>query len=179
MPPQHSVTAPIRFIHREDPVWDRDRWQAELGREGITDEEHDQHPIVLYFSGDSRYDLDAYGTVVELDGERAKVPVPRRPRDYLKPDGRPTTWHLRRLKMTQQASLDDTPRHSARMAAFALGVTKLENGPDGLEVVGAAGPLSTAMVDAVAEHYGAAMIYDVGEAVLRASKAPTHAEKKP
>lgn len=178
MPPQHSVTAPIRFISRSDPAWDRERWETELADERLKPEEHDNHPIVQYFSGDTRYDLDAAGTVYEYDGEGAKVPTPRRPRDYLKPDSRPLTWHLRRLKMTQQAAIEDAPKHSADLLGFTLGTTKLENGPDGLEVVGAAGPLGNAVVDAVADRFGAEMVYEVGRAAIKASRAPTPAEKK-
>lgn len=179
MPPQHSVTAPIRFISRKDPAWDSERWEPELAVEGLTPEEHDQHPIVQYFSGESRYDLDASGIVYERDGTGAKVPTPRKPREYLKPDSRPVTWHLRRLKMTQQAAIDDAPKHSAELLGFTLGVTKLENGPDDLEIMGAAGPLATAVVDAVADRFGSEIVYEVGRAVIRASRAPTPAEKKP
>lgn len=177
MPPQHSVTATIKFIRRTDPAWDLDRAIAE--KEGLEGDEHDGHPLVAYFSGASRYDLDAPGTVIEKDAEGGKLHVQRCAREYLKPDSRPRIWTLRRIKLSLQAELEDAPKHRGHVQAFSLGVSSLENGPPGLEVKSSGGmPLADAVVDAVADQLGAEEVYEVGAAVLRASRAPTSAEKK-
>lgn len=178
MPPQHSVTAPARYIPRDDPAWDLDAALAEL--EGVDGEQHDAHPMIAYFSGRSRFDLDAPGTVYERDGAGALVPVPRTPRAYLRPDSRPQTWLLRRLKLTQTVACLDAARHQGQLTAFALGVAGLEHGPDGIEVRSSAGvPISASVVEALSDAVGAERVLDVGAAVLLASQAPTSAEKKP
>jgi hypothetical protein len=177
MPPQHSVTAPILFIARTDPAWDLDT--AIVEKDGLEGDEHDGHPLVAYFSGASRYDLDAPGTVITRDAQGGKVHAQKSARDYLKPDSRPRIWTLRRIKLSLQAELEDAPKHRGCVQAFALGVASLVNGPPGLEVKAVAGvSLSDQVVDAVADQLGAETVYDVGEAVLRASRAPTSAEKK-
>jgi hypothetical protein len=177
MPPQHNVTAPTRFIPRTDPAWDLDKALAEL--DGLAGPDRDSHPMVKYFAAESRYDLDAPGVVIERDLEGAAVHVHRIPREYLKPDSKPVTWTLRRLKLTQQSQLADAPQHQAEVSAFALTVTNLENGPPGVEVKGTAGvPLSATLVDQLAEVFGTDMIYEVGRAAMAASAAPSSAEKK-
>lgn len=177
MPPQHSVTAPIVFISRLDSAWDLDRALAE--KDVVEGAKADEHPLVLYFSGESRYDLDASGTVWTEGEDKVLTPEPHAAREYLKEGIRPRMWTLRRLKFSQVSELLDAPRHRRLMHAFALGVVELVNGPDGLPVKSTRGvPLSEKHLDDIAEALGADLIYEVGEAILRASQAPTSAEKK-
>jgi hypothetical protein len=178
MPAQHSITAPIRFIPRADPAWDLDVALAEL--DGLQGEDHSSHPLVAYFSGSTRFDLDALGGVVARDVDGAKIVEQKTPRAYLKPESRPTIWTLRRLKMAQVAALLDAPEHQAQLSAFAAGFVAVENGPpeiaDAKGVSGLTVPAS--VLEQIGDAVGSETVFAVGAAVLLASQAPTSAEKK-
>lgn len=101
-PPQHRADAPGRYIHGTDDAWDRERLEREtLG---------DDHPFMRYLSGATRYDLDAEGV-----------------RDYLRRNGQPVVFVLRRLTHQEYIDCLDIDRTHARLAKAALlGVVRVE-----------------------------------------------------
>lgn len=167
--PQHSATAPIRFIPRTDPAWQLDEFPAEVDELG---ERAGEHPVGRYFRGESRFDLDAPGFAA---GEVKTA------RQYLKADARPTTWLLRRLRIGELARCRDIGGHQGALQAFQLALTGVENPPAGVDVphAGLARQLSEKQADAIADAIGARVAFEIGEAAMLASEAPTSAEKKP
>lgn len=166
--PQHSATAPIRFIPRTDPAWQLDDFPAEVDELG---ERAAEHPIGRYFRGESRFDLDAPGFAAgEIRSARA----------YLKADSKPTIWQLRRLRIGELARCRDVGGCQGQLVAFQLALTGVENPPPGLEVPasGLARQLTEKQADALAEQIGARIVFEIGEAAMLASEAPTSAEKK-
>lgn len=100
-PPQHRADAPGRFIARQDAAWDMD---------GIAPSA--DHPLMRYFAGDTRFDLQAV-------------------RGFLRSDVQPTVFMLRRLTLAEYAAVQDIPGLHQRFArAAAIGVTGVENGAE-------------------------------------------------
>ena len=58
-PPQHRADAPGVFIPRTDESFDRDRYDAEIRKMREAKLPIADHPIERYYSGRTRYDLDA------------------------------------------------------------------------------------------------------------------------
>lgn len=165
--PQHSATAPIRFISRLDPAWQLDDFPAEVEAMG---ERASEHPIGRYFRGETRFDLDAPGMV----GEETKCA-----RDYLREGSKPVTWTLRRMRIGTLAHCKDTGGHQGELQAFRFAIVSVDNAP-GVEVppLGMAGQLTEKQAEAIAEVVGARIVFEVGAAAMLASEAPTSAEKK-
>lgn len=148
--PQHSATAAITYL---DPsAFDLDRVRAE--RAAMPDG-GDGHPVVLYFAGESRFDLDAAHPV----GDQI-----RSARDYLIPDHGRRAWTLRRLRPIEAARCRDAGGKVGQLQAFALSAGEK--------------PLSDAQVEALVDEHGLDAVCAVGEAALRASESPKAAEKK-
>lgn len=166
--PQHSATAPIRFIPRTDPAWQLDDFPTEVDELG---DRASEHPIGRYFRGESRFDLDAPGFA---GGEV------RSARKYLKTDPAPTIWLLRRLRIGELAKCRDMGGHTGALQAFQLALIGVENAPPGVEVpaAGLARQLTEKQADAIADVIGARVAFEIGEAAMLASEAPTSAEKK-
>jgi hypothetical protein len=174
--PQHSATAPIRFIPRTDPAWHLDEFPAEVEAMG---DRAGEHPIGRYFRGEGRFDLDAASMagVPEQEGDEAPV---RCARDYLRAGSKPTTWLLRRLRIGELAHCKDTGGHQGALMAFRLALVGVENAPAGVDVPAPslARQLNEKQADVLAEQLGANVVFDIGEAAMLASQAPTSAEKK-
>lgn len=149
--PQHSVTSSITFIR--SAAFDLDR--VALERTTMPDGGNG-HPVVLYFAGETRHDLDAAAPVGEFM---------RTAREYLKPDHGCREWKPRRLKAIEVARCRDSGGKVGQLGAFAL-------------AMGEGKPLTDAQVEALSDEYGVDELCDVGEAALRASEAPKAAEKK-
>lgn len=150
MTPQHSVTAVTTFLSTR--AFDLDR--VVLERESMPNAGN-EHPVVVYFSGASRYDLDAEYPV----GEQMA-----RARDYIRKDHGQPEWKLRRLKALELARCVDEGGTVGKLQAFALGA--------------APKAMTDTEVQQHVDDHGMDAICDVGEAVLRASSAPKAAEKK-
>lgn len=181
-PPQHRVTAAIEFIPRSDPAWDFDRANPET-----TD--NPSHVLVQYLIGATRYDLAAEGPTgaTREDGS----PVLACARSYLKPGSEPRTMRLRRMGIFEVSRCldigsehDGIPSYEARLHALAaslLEVRHLEGWTED-EVAARrnrAGKLPEVALDELAELLGADAVLAGGLAAIRASSAPTAAEKKP
>lgn len=167
--PQHSVTAAIRFISQTSDAWDTSNVLEERKRMGART---DEHPIPQYFSGTTRFDLDA---PADVDGEK------RTPRHYLR-DGIPArSWSGRRIGIREVARCDDLGGAAGYLEAFALAVIGADNLPPGVSAPsqGQTKRLPEAVVDELADAVGMDEIFEVGAAMLKASRSPTPAEKKP
>lgn len=81
----------------------------------------DDHPVIRYGFGYSRYDLDA---------QDYHLGEPRTIRDYLRPDARPTLFTLRHLSRAQFQACDAIEDYKARMNAFAKAGCVAIEGPD-------------------------------------------------
>jgi hypothetical protein len=167
--PQHSVTAAIRFISQTSDAWDTSNVLEERKRMGART---DEHPIPQYFSGTTRFDLDA---PADVDGEK------RSAKSYLREGVHPRSWSLRRLGIREVARCEDMMGAAGALEAFALGVIGADNLPPGVAAPGQGQTkrLLEAVVDELADAVGMDEIFEVGAAVLKASRAPTPAEKKP
>lgn len=102
----HRADAPGRYIHASDSAWDMDRVIKEAEALGRLDD----HPVMRYLAGLTRYDLDAEGV-----------------RSYLKPGETPAVFVLRRLKLQEHTDCLDIAAPNARMVRAAqLGVVRVE-----------------------------------------------------
>lgn len=168
--PQHSVTAAIRVISGSDPAWDHPTIDAEF--EALSKQSPGAtHPWVAYRRGETRFDLDAPAMIF---GEE------RTAKSYLRPEAKPMIWHGRRLKLAEQVRLRDIGGDEAKLMAFRLGAIDVENAPDNVripeQVMGRA--MSEQMADSIAEIVGVDTVLEVGDSIMKASAAPTSAEKK-
>lgn len=168
-PPQHSARAPIEFLDLDDPAWDGDAWIEELKHHPKGYE----HPMAQYRSGDTRYDMSAPGPVYTPDGEV----VQKCPRDYLKPDADPPIVTLARLKPAEVAKCRDMGGNLGKVAAMTSSFVSIAGMQ--IDMGGRKRGLTDAQVEHLADLYGMAWVYKVGEAAILASEAPTYAEKKP
>ena len=60
-PPQHAADAPILYVCSEDDAWDLERIERE--RKALKNEGGGRHCLDVYYSGETRYDIDAPHTV--------------------------------------------------------------------------------------------------------------------
>jgi hypothetical protein len=105
-PPQHRADAPGRYIHGTDDAWDNERLERDKADGKLTD----QHPVVRYLSGRTRYDLEAEGV-----------------REYLRPGVKPVVFVLRRLSHQEYIDcLDIEGTHARLSKAAMLGVLRVE-----------------------------------------------------
>ena len=170
MPPQHSVSAAIRVISSTDPAWDHERIDREYAPMKAAGHE-ERHPYIAYILGDTRYDLDA---PVQFPGGEAS------PRSYLKAEARPLTWVMRRLKITELARCEDVGGNEGRLIAFRLALVGVENPPPEMQLpeLSPNHPMREGVVDGLVELVGADAVFAAGAAAMKASAAPTSAEKK-
>jgi hypothetical protein len=145
-PPQYRADAPGRYIHASDDAWDHERIEREkLG---------DDHPLVRYLSGQTRYDLDAEGV-----------------RDFLRKGAQPVVFVLRRLSHQEYIDCLDIDRHHARSAKAALlGVVRVEGGMT-------CAKFGREELEQLHE-YSRDLPIDLGIAVLRYGRPPDAAEGK-
>lgn len=150
--PQHSITATPRYVR--SAAFDLDRVKRERA---TMPDGGDGHPVVLYFAGESRFDLDAPHPV----GEQIHSA-----REYLLPDHGAKIWEMRRLRPMECARCRDVGDNAGKLTAFAL-------------TMGTPGrPLTDEQIEAYVDECGLEELYAVGDAALRASEAPKAAEKK-
>lgn len=177
-PPQHAVDAAPTFIAPTDDAWDDERIKREraaMKAEG----DKARHPVAVYYSGESRYDLDA---PVTIGGQVAT------PREYLREGCTPTVFHLRRdanvaLRRAQALAVITDPR--AREAAIwdlvRHGVAKVTEGfddhaPWDLEG-GGIRPLTDADMQQL-HNLGGGLLSDIGYAVFHANAPLSDIEGK-
>jgi hypothetical protein len=152
MPPQHSATAIPRYVR--DAAFDIDRLKLERA---TMPNGGDAHPVVLYATGESRYDLDAPHPVGDTIHSA---------REYLRPDHGCPIWELRRLKPIELVRARDAGGDTGYLAAAAM-------------TLGTFGrPKSDAEIETIVDEHGLDEVLGIGRAAMRASEAPKASEKK-
>ena len=163
LPPLHRVDAPIQFVHGKDLAWDMDRINAE-----IDDPEADgDHPVTLYFAGETRYDLDAGA------------------REYFKEGAKPLVFHMRRLPDPDWMQVRDMKARGAfsfaNEYALRVGLTAVVDGDENFPLEGPDRKdkrLTEKDVKRLREKFGRQTMNDVGAAVITASDDLFDREKK-
>lgn len=163
MIPQHSVTAAI--VYYSSAAFDVERVKAERAK---MPDNGDAHPIVRYFSGETRLDLDAPAFV---GGDV------RTAREYLRPGHDLPQWNGQRIRPALCARCRDLGGASGELEAFRVGYQSSSLAGSPVLPIGAS--LTEQQLDALADQVGVPMLCEIGRAFLRASEAPKAAEKKP
>lgn len=175
-PPTHDITAPIEYISANDPAWatgpdGETLWVTEIGP--LEGEELEDHPLRKYYSGRTRFDLDAPGKVTIGDEV-----VEKSPRDYLDPAKTPVIYQGQRMKVSENTRCRDLPPAQRDELSFRF-ACKVITGVEGLSYnPPKKGPAQDVHLEEVANYLGVEVIYEVGKAFLRASSGPAYAEKK-
>lgn len=202
LPPQHLIDAPARWISNADKALDQLRFKEEDDRieaafiervaaravesgrpsKELYEElahERPQHPLVRYYLGETRFDLDAPLPIPEGVREDGKTTVTVR--DYL--TGEPVIFELRQLGARDQAKVETAGGEkspTALLLAVKLGLAGITGGEaDGLiwkrDTEGHRG-VHDDVLDRLSLVPG--LIRKLGVAVLLRSQALTPAEKK-
>ena len=170
-PQQYRLTAPIIYIHRGDLAWNH----AKAGKD-IEEHEKDLetkegieylmglHPLRFYLEGFSRYDIGSSPA-----------------KEYLKDGEEPILWKLRRLKIEEledcKALIEMSRPLVAFRKAFCIGIKGVEGLPGSEDLNW--GKLKNSDLEKLQE-MGIPLqwMYDIGEAVVKASGDITDFEKK-
>lgn len=134
-PPQHRADVPGVFIPRSDGAFDRDRYDREVARLEADGGDRSAHPIERYYSGETRYDLQA---VEVLFGESVCAG------DYFRGED-PERFTLRRLDWSQwhqvMSLIESGSFSQAQLLAARVGVAGVENST--IKLTGAAAGMLT------------------------------------
>lgn len=182
-PPNHRLG---QMLILDLDAFDNDRVLLDI--EGIEDEPDKQndHPVIAYRQGKSRFDLDAPGVVYtepvrdssgRFTNDESCVSVTAR--DYLKgnEDEHPV-FECRRLATMEISTCLQRGEEVGAVWAFHLACKAVHN--TGIEFrVPRRKPASDAQVQAVHDALGYDVIPRVGRMILNGSREPTSAEKKP
>jgi hypothetical protein len=176
-PPPHAADAAPLFLPASDDAWDDERIERE--RKALKNEGSERHPVTAYFSGATRYDLDAPATIA------GQVMTPRA---YLREGSTPTVFHLRRdanvaLRRAQALAVwaDARARESALWELVRHGVSKVTEGFAGQAwPFDGGGPFPLTDADMLQLHdIGAGLLHEVGLAVFFANGPLSDIEGKP
>jgi hypothetical protein len=176
--PSHELVARMVFVSPDDSAWRNDLIDAECGemskdvpaaeRRTIYAHPETGHPFWRYWSGATRYDIDAADLQPYLD--RTKLPE---------------FWHFRRLTLAERAHCKALDRagsyEESRAHAFACAVTSVDgaHGETGAALVAAlTGKRDHDAILKAAENYSANCVQEVGAACIRGSQDLTPLEKK-
>lgn len=164
--PQYRVEDPIEYISRHDSAFDLDRFDNELEDMREKGEDSNNHPVLRYFTGKTRFSLKVDNIKEYFD--EAKEPV---------------VFEIKRLNRRQHSEIknmiDNNKETSAQELAFQFGVKDISEKSLKLE-----GPqtknkfLTDADLDRIENAFGRDIFYEVGQAVLIASSDLTAEEKK-
>jgi hypothetical protein len=160
LPPLHRIDSTPIYIFEDDDAWEHDRIGEEIGAEVNLD-----HPLVRYYAGLTRYDLDTV-------------------RDYFDRDKRPAMFVLKRLGVREYARALDMAANigdrEAQLFAAEHGLVRVDNVPALASVeLGNRPRLRRQDMDAVIDAIGRDRWLTLGQAVLLASRELTAAEGKP
>lgn len=171
-PPQHAADSTPIFIASNDDAWDRER----IARERASLPKWGTHPIDAYYSGETRYDIDA---PVTLSGQTVTI------RGYLREGSTPTVFCLRRVSGLERQQLTAVHKDpQARLATLwrlaKMGVVEVADGFNGTPwdlQGGEALPLTDADMQTLYD-VSAQLPEDLGYAVYFASAPLSEAEGK-
>lgn len=174
-PPQHRVDAEPVYVHPLDEAWDNARIQDDRDAMRERGEDPDEHPVWIYLTGRSRYDLDANlkygsGTAKASDWLDMKAATLFRLRRL---DPRPfARVHARK----EAAAVREEVDHEASLEGCRFGLERVE-GPDSPKLIGR-GELTERDIAALTDRFGAPVVWAVGDAAYFASIPLTEDEKK-
>lgn len=116
-PPQNRVDAEPVYVDEKDDAWDNARIKEECRKMRQDGLDPSRHPVNVYHSGASRYDL---GAAYAIPGGVASAS------NYLGPDA--TRFNLKRLSLAEVYRLTDLGASTAmgRLYACRIGVLGLE-----------------------------------------------------
>lgn len=164
LPPLHRADGTIEYIHPKDLAWDNDKFDADLNGQY---KDRDDHPALLYITGQTRYELTPAVREYFLDGVR------------------PTIWHLDRLPRSSWQEVRDMRRRGSESRAleYALirSLKEIDDGGEPFPLKGPTSPmksLSKSDMDRLEARFGRVFLEEIGEAVVLASGDLTAIEKK-
>lgn len=164
--PHYTPRATGTYICEDDTAIDHGRFERECADLVKAGREVDEHPMVRYWSGVGRFDLDA---VMDFDGQQV------RPRDYIT-GAEPELWTLRRLTWAEYNEVDRIGDHRTQaLRACQFGVIAVEGSDLKLTVTG--GKLTDASMQALHDIHPSLAV-TLGVAVRLLNLPPTAAEKK-
>lgn len=168
--PTHGIDDAAEFVELSKDNWELDTVQKEQKEMEAAGEPPEDHPVAIYFSGESRFSLDA--TSVVLGQTRSA-------REYVKKDA--TYWMLKRLPRRQYRTyltlFRQDNRELANETAVQLGVSEVR-GPRGVKLTGGGDmPLSSDDLDRIWE-LDTTLIDRLAEAIITYSQPITRAEGK-
>jgi len=161
--PLYRIDSPSIYVHPAD-----DAWKSELITDERTKLEEDDpdawHPFDLYIVGQTRYSLD----------EAQK---------YLDMSKRPTMWYFRRLTMNEYEQLKMRQGFGMEKAAYREAVLMCLNRIDNLgdvqiKKMSPSDKLADSKIDEIRNLVGMQIIWDVGQAIMKASEDLVVIEKK-
>jgi hypothetical protein len=174
-PPQHRVDAEAIYVHPADEAWDWPRITNDREAMAERGEDPDQHPVSIYLTGRSRYDLHArmkFGSDSApasdwLDMKSATLFNLRRlePRDFAR-------IHPRKIR-AQETGVEDL---EASLDACVAGLRSID-GPDSPKIVGR-DRLTDQDVKRIEDRFGPSAPWAIGDAAYFASIPLTDDEKK-
>lgn len=174
-PPQHRANAEPIYVHFSDDAWDHARIETDMEAMKRDGQDPSQHPVALYWSGSTRYDLHArvlYGN----DSAPAT--------DWLDMK-KACLFTLRRLDPGKFARVQ-----ARKEAASRKGESDYENAIDscrwtlakcegpGAPKLSGRGELSDRDIAELTECFGAPLVWALGDAGYLASIPLTDDEKK-
>ena len=173
--PTHDLLARMRYVPEDDTAWRHELVDSECAAIRDKYDPETGHPFWLYFTGQSRFDLE----------DPAIAP-------YLDMSASPEIWRFRRLPREERNHIAYLVRanrlEEAWSHAFAHGVVGLDNpgNETGHKLAALLAQSASERTDRqrkeilrVAEDYAAALIPEVGAACFRGSQDLTALEKKP
>lgn len=156
LPPNHSPTGKMKYIHSSDTALDSERFEKEIAEMLEKGEDPDTHPVKYYYSGQERYSLDRAKEYFDLTHA--------------------TIFHIRLLTSDELAKVQDLTFndkfHESLLLAFKLGVMEIENFEFSNQLKGfktKAMRLTDLDIETIKKHVGLQVITDVGAAVIIAN----------
>ena len=162
-PPQHKIDAkcvyvPMRHLGRDSEAWDWDRINKEVRSKKKTE----IHPVIQYFTGVTRYDIEAHGV-----------------KDYLNEN--PPTFIFRRLKLLEfervRTRLIMEDPYGAQRLAVQHALEEIQNVDVKIDNLGKK-PLDDDDCEEIADAIGRDTFYEIGQAIIKASGDLADAERK-
>ncbi len=158
------------YIPAEDPAWDDDLVEADKERMKEAGESPEEHPVQVYWMGQSRYDITA------------KLPVcgePKSVADYLKSDVAHTEFEILPLKVRDYAMAQDLRESSKSNQGWLFCIEHGLNGVGELPIdTRGDGKRRRVTADGLETLGRMGLTYELGLAIYLLSAPVSDAEKK-
>lgn len=164
LPVQFKIDSKCVYVSPHDSAWDIDRFEKEEKKSKKKKKElKEYHPLNLYFSGLTRFDIEMV-------------------KEYLDMSKNPFIFRFRRLKMEEyetvrsRASLGDAD--GARRLAVMFALEGMENVPIKIDGLGSNKIIDIDQIEELSDVIGRETLYSLGEAIIKSSGDLTDYEKK-